>query len=81
MVQKLPEISIEVVWIPGRECSSVKSSTKVSLLARGPFGLISEEFALSGCSTGLVFLGLADRRSCVAFMRRLIAGPVVRLRT
>jgi len=31
VVQKLPEFSIEVMWRPGRECSSVKSSTKVSV--------------------------------------------------
>jgi hypothetical protein len=53
MIQKLPEISIEVVLRPRRECSSVKSSTKVGLLSHGPSGLISEEFALSACSTGL----------------------------
>ena len=71
---------------PGRECSSVKSSTKVSLLARVPSGLISEGLALSACPTGLnecrLLFRLADRRSLPShFLRRFIATPVVRLRT
>ena len=82
----MPEISIEVMWRPRRECSRVKSSTKVGLLARGPSGLITEGLALSACPAGLnecrLLLRLADRRvSASHFMRMLIAVPVVRLRS
>jgi hypothetical protein len=40
-VQKLPDISIEVIRMLGRECSSMKSSAKVSLLARVLSGVFS----------------------------------------
>lgn len=53
VVQKLPEIPIKAICGPGRECSCEKSSTKVSLPAHGSSDLISEELALSACSTGL----------------------------
>lgn len=86
MVQKLPEISIEAICGPERECSRVKSSTKVSLPARVASGLISEELALPDCSTGLderrPLLRLTHRRLFEAhFLRRFIAAPMVQLRT
>ena len=86
VVQKQPESSNEAMCGPGRECSRVKSSTKVSLLAGGPSGLISGGLALSACPTGLnecrPWLRLAVRRFVASrFLRRLIALPVIQLRT
>jgi hypothetical protein len=86
VIQKLPGISIEMLVGPGRECSRVKSSIKVSLLADGPDGLISEGLTLSACFTGLnegrLLLRFADRRlSTSRFLGRLIAAPAAPLRT
>lgn len=77
----MPEISIEVAWRPWRECSRIKSSIKVTLLAQGRSGLISEEWTLSACPTGLdesrLLLDLADRQLFAShFLGRLIAAPV-----
>jgi hypothetical protein len=86
MVQKLPEISIEAICKPGRECSRVKSSAKVNLLAHGLCGFISEGLALWACPTclneGRLLLQLAGRRLFAShFLRSLIAAPIVRLLT
>lgn len=53
VVQNMPAISIEAIRESGRECSRVKSSTKVSLPAHDLSGLISEEPALWACPAGL----------------------------
>ena len=78
-VQKLAEISIEVMQAPGAECSSKKSSTKVSLLAHRAPSLVSRVF-FPAVGTKVVVLGFADRTIfCIAFLRLLIADPIVRL--
>lgn len=82
VVQKLPESSIEAICHPGRECSSVKSSTKVSLLAMGLSAVISEELAPSACPGGLDNrrrpFRLADGQSSASyFLRRFIAPPFI----
>jgi hypothetical protein len=82
----MPAISIDVRYKPWRECSSVKSSTKVSFLGRGLSGLISEDSALPACPTGvnefLILSGLLRSGLFgLHFVERVIAAPIVRLRT
>jgi hypothetical protein len=52
-VPALAEIPIRVMRRPKWECSSMKSSAKVSLLALVPSGLIPEELVLSAWPAGL----------------------------
>lgn len=84
--QKLPEISIELMCGPGRECSIMKSSAKDSLLARDLTGLILEESALRAFDTGLdesrMSIWFATRRFLAShFFSIVIASPAVPLRT
>jgi hypothetical protein len=82
----MPAISIDARRDRSRERSKVKSSTKVALLSLGPSALISEELALRACPIGLdkrrLLSALGDKRLCVLlFLAKLIAAPVVRIRT
>lgn len=82
MVQKIPEISIGAKRRPESECSSVKSSAKVSLLARDLSGFISGALALpvrvAGPNERRLMLLLADRWPFAShFLRMIIADPVV----
>lgn len=86
-VQKMPPISIELLRRPWRQCSRVKSSRKVNLVACGSADLISEQSAVRASPTAFsaqypLFSGSAHRRLRVSrFGGRLIAAPVAWMRS
>jgi hypothetical protein len=53
MVPALAKIAVKSICWPEWECSSMKSSAKVSLFAFVPSGSIKEELVLSAWLTGL----------------------------
>jgi len=52
-VPALAEIPVKEICRPERECSSMKSSAKISLFALVPSGSIPEELVLSAWPSGL----------------------------